>query len=170
MIKNPLKFFFKSIFCGHLDLEVVFFGFIRNYFGRSRFWSLNTTKFCPRCFYLAASGFKNKAGVQPEGEFTGSTGTRVGGMQQRLQWRSDTAAENSAKIHPAFERGVQEHRSVFWDKCDKTRVRTFNLTEETTLNIKCFCVVENYSCVMWNSRSSGITDLCVITLQSHRGQ
>lgn len=170
MIKNPLKFFFKSIFCGHFDLEVVFFGFIWNHFGRIHFWALNTTYFCTRCFYLAAPGFKNKAGVQPEGEFTGSTGTRVGGMQPGLQRWSDTAAENSAKIYPAFERGVQEHRSVFWDKCDKTQVRTFSLTEETTLNKKCSCVVEKCSCVMWNSCSSSRTDLCVITLQSHRGQ
>lgn len=169
MIIISLKFFLKPIFGGHLDLEVVFFGFIWNHFGRSHFWALNTTNFCTRCFYLAAPGFKNKAGVHPEGEFTGSTGTRVGGMQPGLQRRSDTAAKNSAKIHPAFERGVQEHRSVFWDKCDKTRVRTFKLTEET-LNKKCSCVVEKYSCVMWNSHSSGITDLCVITLQSHRGQ
>lgn len=82
---------------------------------------------------LSIPDFKNKARVQPEEEVTGGTGRRVGGIQPELQWRSHAAADSSAKMYPALERGVQECSPMFWDKCDETRVRISNLSEDTSL-------------------------------------
>lgn len=65
--------------------------------------------FCTQPF----TDFKNKARVQPEEEVTGGTGRRVGGIQPELQWRSNAAADSSAKMYPALERGVQECSPMF---------------------------------------------------------
>lgn len=61
------------------------------------------------------SGVTDGAGVQPEGAGAGRTAAGAGGMQPKLQCRSDAAPHSTAEKYPALEGRGQDPDSVLRD-------------------------------------------------------